>query len=235
MFPEWHVKTWIWWDTWYWRTLRWALNDGCPDENYLSQDPQSTESRPCCLYRFVCPRQWKQVTHSITFSGDVKHLACPQWPGFGAGSATFRPVTTFGRKWEVREIGQSDSIFHWSKELPGRKSSQHWNFSLYRGHFAKVQVSSQQRPVWTVHGRNSGTCVFCISLSDDIWREITVYIHWQNLEAHCSISLYIFIAFDRVAVSSSRDEIKTNLNFYKWTAQTSCGFRGWISFFSELE
>jgi len=111
----------------------------------------------------------------FTFVADnFKHLACPQWPGFVAGSATFRPGTTFGQKLEVREIGQSDSIFHWSKELPGRKPCQDWNFPLSRQHFAKVQGSPQLRPVWTVHGRNSGTCVFGISLSDDIWREITV-------------------------------------------------------------
>jgi len=79
--------------------------------------------------------------------------------------------------------------------------------------------------------RNRRTCGFCILLSDDIWREITLYIHWQDLEAHCTISVYTFIALDRAAVCSSRDENRTNLKFYKWTAQTSCGFRGWISFF----
>jgi len=140
MFPEEHVKTWTWCDTWYRRTLRWAVNDGCPDENYLPKDTQTTESRPCCLYHFACPRQGKQVTHSITFPGDVKHLACPRWPGFVAGFATFRPGMIFGRKWEVREIRQSDSIFHWSKELPGRKFCQEWNFSLHLQHFANFKV-----------------------------------------------------------------------------------------------
>ena len=113
----------------------------------------------------------------------------------------------------------------WEKILPGLI------FFSSSTAFCKFQGSSQQRPVWTVHGRNPWTCVFGISLSDDIWREITVYIHWQDLEAHCTISVYIFIAFDRVAVCSSRDELRKNLKFYKWTTQTSCGFRGWIRFF----